>query len=71
VVAWRRLNARFEAILLGSALMNALPYFFVSLAANYRFLYWTVLATSVASLLMVLAAMSRTDKPVNIASTTS
>jgi len=72
VIAWRRMDARFESILLASALTNALPYFFISLAANYRFLYWTVLATSVASVLMLLRAFTpRADKAVNIASTTS
>ena len=65
LIAWRRLRARFETVLLASALMNALPYFFVSLAANYRFLYWTVLATSVASVLMLLRAVT----PVKIALT--
>jgi hypothetical protein len=71
-IGWRHLDALFESILLASALTNALPYFFISLAANYRFLYWTVLATSVASVLMLLrASVPRADKPVNIASATS
>jgi len=58
VIARRRLQARFEAVLLVSGLMNALPYLFLSLAPNYRFLYWTVLSTSVALVLMLLRAIA-------------
>ena len=56
VLAERRMSARFETVLLVSGLMNALPYFFFSLAPNYRFLYWTVLATTVAFVLIILRA---------------
>ena len=58
VIVWRRLQARFEAVLLVSGLMNALPYFLLSLAPNYRFLYWTVLSTSVGLALMLLRAVA-------------
>ena len=58
VIARRRLQARLEAVLLVSGLMNALPYLFLSLAPNYRFLYWTVLSTSVALVLMLLRAIA-------------
>ena len=54
VIAERRMPARFETVLLVSGLMNALPYAFFSLAPNYRFLYWTVLATTVALMLILL-----------------
>jgi hypothetical protein len=54
VLAERRMPARFETVLLVSGLMNALPYAFFSLAPNYRFLYWTVLATTLALALMAL-----------------
>jgi len=68
VIARRRLQARFEAVLLVSGLMNALPYLFLSLAPNYRFLYWTVLSTSVALVLMLLRAVApelhRTADPI-------
>ena len=66
LIAALRLPARLEAALLASGLMNALPYFFFSLAPNYRFLYWTVLATTVAlallALRMVALARHRTDR---------
>jgi hypothetical protein len=58
VIASRRLQARFEAVLLVSGLMNALPYLFLSLAPNYRFLYWTALSTSVALVLILLRAVA-------------
>jgi hypothetical protein len=58
VIASRRLQARFEAVLLVSGLMNALSYLFLSLAPNYRFLYWTVLSASVALVLMLLRAVT-------------
>ena len=54
LIAILRLAARLETALLASGLMNALPYFFFSLAPNYRFLYWTVLATTAALALLVL-----------------
>ena len=54
LIATLRLPARLEIALLASGLMNVLPYFFFSLAPNYRFLYWTVLATTVALALVAL-----------------
>jgi hypothetical protein len=56
-VAIGRLSAPFEVALLASALMYVLPYFFLSLAPNYRFIYWSVLATSVAGVLLALRAI--------------
>jgi hypothetical protein len=43
-----------ELPLLLSAILYFVPYFFVSLAPNYRFIYWTVLATSVAGVLLAI-----------------
>ncbi len=59
-IAMRRAprTGSFEVALLASALMYALPYFVISLAPNYRFIYWTVIATSVASLLVLLRTAS-------------
>jgi hypothetical protein len=54
VIAVLRLRARLETALLVSGLMNALPYLVFSLAPNYRFLYWTVLATTLALALVAL-----------------
>jgi hypothetical protein len=58
LIAVGRLRASFEEALLASALMNALPYFVFSLAPNYRFIYWTVLATTVALTLLALRLIS-------------
>lgn len=61
VLIWvGRLRASFEMALLDSALLYALPYFVFSLAPNYRFLYWTVLATTVALALLALRLISAT-----------
>ncbi len=54
-----RMALPFETALLASAVMYLLPYGFVSLAPNYRFIYWTVVATSVAGLLVALNAAAR------------
>jgi len=56
VIARTRAPLAFEFALLASAVMYLLPYFFLSLAPNYRFIYWSVLATSVAAVLMALRA---------------
>jgi cobalamin synthase len=50
--------------LAGSAIAYTLPYFFVGVAPDYRYLYWTVVATLVAAILVALpratpAAVSR------------
>lgn len=42
-----------ELALLVSAILYLLPYFFLALAPNYRFIYWTVLATSAAGALLL------------------
>jgi hypothetical protein len=62
LIAVLRLRAPFEMALLASALMNALPYFVFSLAPNYRFLYWTVLATTVAVALLALRLISLANR---------
>jgi hypothetical protein len=52
IIVRRRMSLAFESALLTSAVMYFLPYFFLSLAPNYRFIYWSVLATSVAGVLV-------------------
>jgi hypothetical protein len=59
IVARRRMSLPFESALLASAIMYLLPYFVLSLAPNYRFMYWSVLATSVAGMLIALRGTSR------------
>ena len=54
VIVPRRMSRPFECALLASAIMYLLPYFLLSLAPNYRFMYWSVLATSVAGVLIAL-----------------
>lgn len=54
VIGRTRVYLPFESALLASAVMYLLPYFFLSLAANYRFIYWSVLATPVAGVLLAL-----------------
>jgi hypothetical protein len=41
--------------------MYFLPYFFLSLTPNYRFIYWSVLATSVAGVLVALRLIEHHD----------
>ena len=59
IIARKRMPLAFESALLASALMYFLPYFFLSLAPNYRFIYWSVLATSVAGVLVALRLIER------------
>jgi hypothetical protein len=54
IIVRRRVSLPFESALLASAIMYFLPYFFLSLTPNYRFIYWSVLATSVAGVLVAL-----------------
>jgi hypothetical protein len=42
------------AVLAISALMYALPYVFIAIAPDYRYLYWTVVASAVAGVLALL-----------------
>ncbi|MGH8713506.1 MAG: hypothetical protein ACREYB_05830, partial [Casimicrobiaceae bacterium] len=60
IIVRRGMPLLFESALLASALMYFLPYFFLSLAPNYRFIYWNVLATSVAGVLVALRLFSIT-----------
>jgi hypothetical protein len=55
-LAWRRQprTPTLEAALAASALLYALAYFVVAIAPDYRYLYWTVLATSVAGVMALL-----------------
>jgi len=41
--------------------MYFLPYFFLSLTPNYRFIYWSVVATSVAGILVTLQLAEHYD----------
>lgn len=62
LIAWRRRRARgfsIEGALAASALCYLLPYFFVAVSPDYRYFYWTVVATSVATLLTVLGGVAR------------
>ena len=61
IIVRRRMSLAFESALLASALMYFLPYFFLSLAPNYRFIYWSVLATSVAGILVTLRLIEYYD----------
>lgn len=61
IVVRRRMSLPFESALLASALMYFLPYFFLSLTPNYRFIYWSVLATSVAGVLVTLRLIEHYD----------
>ncbi|HEV8501928.1 MAG TPA: hypothetical protein VGR63_10125 [Casimicrobiaceae bacterium] len=56
VLAWRRRPRAptLETALAASALLYALAYFVVAIAPDYRYLYWAVLATSVAGALALL-----------------
>ena len=62
LIAWRHRRTRgfsIEGALAASALCYLLPYFFVALAPDYRYFYWTIVASSVAALLSVLRGVSR------------
>jgi hypothetical protein len=61
IIVRRRMSLAFESALLVSALMYFLPYFFLSLTPNYRFIYWSVLATSVAGILVTLRLIEHCD----------
>lgn len=60
-VAWhnRRRDTLAETVLAVSALCYTLPYFLVALAPDYRYLYWTVMATFIAALLALLGCLPR------------
>jgi hypothetical protein len=58
---WRRWHRELRldggaAVLALSALTYALPYVFIAIAPDYRYLYWTVIASAVAAVLLVLSA---------------
>jgi hypothetical protein len=61
IIVRKRMALAFESALLASALMYFLPYFFLSLAPNYRFIYWSVVATSVAGILVALRIIEHYD----------
>jgi hypothetical protein len=61
IIVRKRMSLAFESALLVSALMYFLPYFFLSLAPNYRFIYWSVVATSVAGILVALRIIEHYD----------
>jgi len=63
VIGRSRASLAFECALATSAVMYLLPYFFLSLAPNYRFIYWSVLATSIAAVLIALRAVSGDREP--------
>jgi hypothetical protein len=56
VLAWRdrRRDVAAEAVLAISAITYTLAYFFVALAPDYRYIYWSIVATAVAAVLAVL-----------------
>jgi hypothetical protein len=61
-IAWRNRrtgDVAGEAALALSAICYTLPYFFVALAPDYRYIYWTVVATAVAAVLTLLGGMAR------------
>lgn len=47
-----------EIPLLASAIAYFLPYYLLSLAPNYRFVYWSVVATATAAVLLGLRALA-------------
>lgn len=49
---------RIEVALLASSILYFLPYYFLSLAPNWRFIYWSVLATAIAGVLIGLRALT-------------
>ncbi len=55
--AWRRRaqDIRCEAALAASAITYTLPYFVVALAPDFRYVYWTVMASLLAALLTLLS----------------
>ncbi len=58
LIAWRNRgrDVACEAALAVSAICYTLPYFFVALAPDYRYLYWTIVATAVGAVLTLLPA---------------
>lgn len=56
-LSWRqriRRDNRTAAALAVSAICYTLPYYFVAIAPDYRYIYWTIIATTIAALLVLL-----------------
>jgi len=41
-----------------SAIGYTLPYFFIAIAPDYRYIYWTIIATTIAALLTLLGQLT-------------
>ena len=60
-LSWRQRTRRDNtaaATLAVSAIGYTLPYFFIAIAPDYRYIYWTIIATTIAALLTLLGQLT-------------